>query len=150
MGDKYTGAMVIPPGINNSWGPNYRRNGYSAGNHQFMHDESTGEMVILPGITNSWAANLPEKWLFHRELAIYGRRIYLRNGYSAGNYQFMGDKYTGAMVIPPGITNSWGPNYRRNGYSVANDQFRGDESTGEIAIPSGFTNSWGTNILEQW
>jgi hypothetical protein len=49
-------------------------------------------MVILPGITQYHAA--------------HGRGISQRNGYSAGNYQFMDNESTGVMIIPPGVISS--------------------------------------------
>jgi hypothetical protein len=78
-------------------------------------------MVILPGITTSWTRNLPEEWLFRRELPAHGRGIHLKNVYSAMNYQLSGKESTTGMGfrrklpayrrgihprkgIPPGIT----------------------------------------------
>jgi hypothetical protein len=54
----------------------------------------TRTIVILPGITLSWTRNPQEEWLFLWELPAHGGGIHRRNGYSAGNYQFIDEEST--------------------------------------------------------
>jgi hypothetical protein len=47
-----------------------RRNGYFAGNYQFLYEEFAGGMVISPEITSLLTRNLPEEWLFRRKIPV--------------------------------------------------------------------------------